>query len=281
MWLNGATEHQRAFYVSYGYSQVTISMAVTHDGPLRIFVGFDPRQPISYTVLQHSLVWRAKKTFALTPLLIENLPIQRQGLTPFTYSRFLVPWLCNFEGWALFLDPDMIFLDDVGNLFDLADDRHAAMVTKSQYRFEWASLILFNCGHPANKVLTPDFIDSEERCSTPHLMDWLKGEEIGDLPAEWNHLVGYDQPRGDARLVHYTQGIPAFPEVLGCEYSDHWHEDHKTANRSKPWSEIMGTSVHALRLSDGRVLPRLHPDAAKAVKVAAEAANAPGKPAST
>ena len=241
-------------------------MSQTQHGPLRIFVGFDPRQPLSYTVLQHSLLSRAGKTVSITPLIIQTLPIKRQGLTPFSYSRFLTPWLCNFEGWALFLDPDMIFLDDVAKLFDFTDDHRAAMITKSLYRFEWASLILFNCGHPANRVLTPDYIDDESRCVTPHLMDWLEGDLIGELPAEWNHTVGYDQPRRDARLVHYTQGIPAYPEVRGCEYSDEWMAEHKAANTAKSWTEIMGSSVHALRLSDGRVLPRLHPDAVKAAR---------------
>jgi hypothetical protein len=88
---------------------------------------------------------------------LPTLPLKRQGLTPFTFSRFLVPWLCDYQGWALFLDIDFLALGDVAELFALGDERYAAMVSKNPKKFEWASMILFNCGHPANKVLTPDY----------------------------------------------------------------------------------------------------------------------------
>jgi hypothetical protein len=228
---------------------------------LRIFIGYDPRQPVAYQVLAHSIIWRACKPVSIMPLVLETLPIQRMGLTPFTYTRFLVPWLCGFQGWALFMDLDMLLLDDIAGLFDLADDRYAAMVAKNPMQLEWASLILYNCGHPANRILTPDYVDDPARCVTPHVMDWLNPELVGDLPPEWNHTVGYDQPRADAKLVHFTQGAPLQPEIKGCEYSDQWMQALKDANSTQSWVRLMGRSVHAARLPDGRVLPRLHPEA--------------------
>src|SRR3990167_6406606 len=98
----------------------------------------------------------------------------RSFLTSFTFSRFLVPYLCHYEGWALFLDIDMILLDDIHELFCMADNQYAVMVSKNKVRFEWASAMLFNCEHPANRILTPEFIETADRL---HQISWLKEEE--------------------------------------------------------------------------------------------------------
>jgi lipopolysaccharide biosynthesis glycosyltransferase len=217
---------------------------------LRIFIGYDARQPVSFNVLQQSIISRSSKPVAITPLVIEQLPIKRVGLTPFTFSRFLVPYLCDFQGWALFLDIDMLVRDDIASLFELADDRYAAMVSKNEKKFEWASAILFNC--EKNTILKPDYIERAEKL---HHIAWLKEEEIGDLPREWNHLVGYDEPLNDAKLVHYTQGIPCFPETITSEYVKEWHEEHKKTNSSLPWEVLMGNSIHAT-IKDGKRVPK-------------------------
>ena len=232
----------------------------THQ-PLRVFIGFDHRQPVAMNVLQFSLFRRASKPVAITPLVLPTLPIKRQGLTPFTFSRFLVPWLCDYRGWALFLDIDFLALGDVAELFALADDRYGAMVSKNPKRFEWASLILFNCGHPENRVLTPEYVDDADRCRSPHTMDWLAPDQVGALPSEWNHLVGYDAPRDDAKFIHFTQGMPIYEETVGCEYRDQWLAEHKAANSARKWSELMARSVHAGKTADGRIVAKLHPDA--------------------
>lgn len=229
--------------------------------PLRIFIGYDHRQAVAYNVLQFSLYRRSSKPLGISPLVLPTLPMKRQGLTPFTFSRFLVPWLCDYQGWALFLDIDFLVLSDIAGLFALADDRYAAMVSKNPKKFEWASMILFNCGHPANRVLTADYIDDPKRCVSPHSMDWLPPELVGDLPREWNHLVGYDAPRSDAKAVHYTQGMPIYEETTGSEYGDAWRAEHKASNSTSPWKELMERSVHAGRTADGRPVAKLHPQA--------------------
>lgn len=233
----------------------------TSNQPLRIFIGYDHRQSLAINVLQFSIFRRCSKPVSITPLVLPTLPIKRQGLTPFTYSRFLVPWLTDFQGWALFVDLDFLALGDLAELFAHADDRYAAMVVQNPKKFEWASLILYNCGHPANRVLTPDYVDSPERCRTPHTMDWLAPELVGPLPSEWNHLVGYDPPRQDAKFVHYTQGMPIFEETTGSEYREAWLAEHKAANSTSQWQELMARSVHSARTSDGRIVAKLHPSA--------------------
>ncbi len=217
---------------------------------LKVFIGYDNRQPVSYNVLQQSIFRNSSVPVSITALNIDQLPLKRTGLTPFTFTRFLVPYLCEYQGWGLFLDIDMLVKGDIAELFSLADDKYAVMVSKNKLRFEWASAMLFNC--PLNRCLTPEYIETADRL---HQISWCNDEEIGDLPREWNHLVGYDEARNDAKLVHYTQGIPCFPETLTSEYADDWHKEHRMVNSSLPWMELMGNSVHA-GIKDGKVVPK-------------------------
>lgn len=206
---------------------------------MRVFIGFDPRQPIAYQVLHHSISERSSKPAPITKLRLSQLPIKRVGLTEFTFSRYLCPFLCDYEGWSLFLDADMLVLDDISKLFDLADDKYAVMVVKNpQLRFEWPSLMLFN--NAKCETLTPEWVDNAN--NAPQAFQWAN--EVGSLPSEWNHCVGYDAPRNDARLVHFTQGIPCFPETKDSEYAKEWMEELKACNSSVTWAEIMGRSVH-------------------------------------
>jgi lipopolysaccharide biosynthesis glycosyltransferase len=223
---------------------------------LKIFIGFDHRQPVSYNVLQQSIYSRSSKPVSITPLILNQLPIKRVGLTPFTFSRFLVPWLCNYEGWALFLDIDILLKDDIAKLFELCDDKYSVMVSKNKIDFEWASVMLFNCAKC--KILTPEFIDNEskEKKISLHTIAWAKPEEIGDLPNEWNHLVGYDLPRDDAKLIHFTQGVPFFPKTQNSEYSSLWLQELRAIANVKTWEELMGNSVHAVELPNGERVPR-------------------------
>lgn len=206
---------------------------------LNIFVGFDSRQPVAFTVLQMSIMARASKPVAITPLILDTLPIARRGLTEFTYSRYLVPWLMDYRGTALFLDADMLALWDIAELFDLADERYAVQVVKSGQRFEWPSLMLFNCEQCG--VLTPSYVET----GRPADLEW---GEVGDLPSEWNFTVGYDAPRENIKLLHYTMGVPAFPETRCVGFVEEWKADLRAACSTVPWEQLMGGSVHKQRL---------------------------------
>lgn len=221
----------------------------------KIFIGYDERQPVSFNVLQQSIIAQASEPVATIPLVLRTLPIERgwpkpnAGLTPFTWSRFLVPHLCNYEGTALFLDVDIVLNGDICELMKLAKPEYAIQVSQNEHRFEWASVMLFNCAHPDNKKLTPEYIENSDGL---HGINWT--QEIGDLPREWNHLVGYDTPK-DAKLIHYTQGIPAYPETIESEHSAIWHKWQRITNYSEPWERLMGTSVHAVNCA-GKMLPK-------------------------
>lgn len=218
---------------------------------LKVFIGYDHRQPISYNVLQHSIISQSSKPVAIIPLVLDQLDMKRTGLTPFTFSRFLVPYLCDYKGWALFLDLDMVVKDDIAKLFDCADDRYAVMVAKNEKRFEWASAMLFNCER--NHMLTEQYIRDGAGL---HGINWVPESDVGCLPADWNVLVGYDEPILNPKLIHYTQGIPLFPETKDCDYANDWFKALERANTASSWMELMGSSIHAELLPDGRRVPK-------------------------
>lgn len=213
---------------------------------IRIFIGYDPREAAAFAVLAHSIHARASRPVSIAPLLLSQLggvlwrerhPLQS---TDFSFSRFLVPYLCGYEGWALFTDCDMLVMDDVAKLWELRDERYAVQVVKHEHvpkedvkflgqpqtRYEkknWSSVMLFN--NARCKVLTPDYVNTATGLDL-HRFRWLEDEAlIGALPHRWNHLVGYDAPTPGVALAHYTIGGPYFPEWRDCEYSAEWRAE--------------------------------------------------------
>ena len=205
---------------------------------LNVYIGYDPRQPLAYNVLQHSIVRHASKPVSITPLILPQLPIKRRGLTDFTYSRFLVPWLSNFVGRSLFLDADMVVRGDIAELFAANDGVSAVSVMQEQPHFEWASAMMFNNG--CCLQLTPEFVDD----TANPLFDYKWAPSVGTLPAEFNHCVGYQQPK-EAKLYHFTQGLPCFPETKGLPEDVVWDEERRALLGTVEWRELMGASVHA------------------------------------
>ena len=210
---------------------------------IRVFIGWDSREPIAFDVLAHSIQRHASQPVAITQVRLDQLdgvfrrernPLQS---TEFSFSRFLTPYLCGYEGWAVFMDCDMLMRDDVAKLWALRDDRYAVQVVKHvhvpreetkflgsvQTKYEkknWSSVMLLNCARC--KALTPEYVNTASGLEL-HQFKWLQGDHlIGEIPHEWNHLVGFDKPRADASLVHFTIGGPYFEEYRGCEYSAEW-----------------------------------------------------------
>ncbi len=203
----------------------------------RVFVGADPRQAVGYNVLQHSIHQHAKGRVLVEPLILSKLPITRRGLTEFTFSRYLVPWLCEYDGVAIFMDADIVVTGDVTELAAQADGISAVQVMQAQAKFEWPSVMLFNNANC--RILTPEWIDDE--ANKPSALTF---GTLGSFSAEWNHCVGYAEPK-DAKLYHYTQGLPCWYETRGLPEDKHWLEAHAAMNHTVSWKELMGNSVHA------------------------------------
>lgn len=210
---------------------------------IRIFIGYDPREAVAFSVLAHSIYARASRPVSIAPVMLSGLkecyrrPRDPLQSTDFSFSRFLTPYLCGYEGWALFMDCDMLALDDVARLWDLRDESFAVMCVKHDHRpketikflgapqtkYEkknWSSVMLLNCGRC--RALTPEYVNTASGLQL-HRFEWLGDDKlIGGLPRRWNHLVGYDPETEPASIAHFTIGGPYFPEWADCRFADEW-----------------------------------------------------------
>ena len=211
-----------------------------------VFIGYDPREAIAFHVCTNSIIRHASHPVSINPLALNILKDYKEthtdGSNHFIYSRFLVPHLMNYRGWAIFMDGDMILRDDITKLWNLRDDSKAVMVVKHDYetkmtekylgsknenypRKNWSSVILWNCGHPSNAVINPEFIQNASGAAV-HRFTWLTDDEIGELPREWNWLDIEYKHNPNAKLIHYTLGTPCFHEFADQgDFSNEWHRE--------------------------------------------------------
>jgi hypothetical protein len=232
---------------------------------IRAFIGYDPRESIAYHVLTQSIINLTRRPVSITPLaegMLNNFDGQRDGTNAFIYSRFLVPELCEFKGWALYLDSDMLLRDDLAHLWALRDESKAAMVVPHDYhtkhrrklvgtpmecgnqdypRKNWSSMILWNCEHPANRVLTAEFV-ARSPGSVLHRFQWLKDDELGYVSLPWNWLVGEYTRLEHAKLVHFTAGAPCFSHYSRCDYANEWRDARDDVIHALDKSTIMGAA---------------------------------------
>ena len=230
---------------------------------LNVFVGYDSREPEAYEVLRHSILkpatmpvniqkldqralhhaglyrrtWRAEGNQKIDN--IDNKPFS----TEFSFSRFLVPALMQWEGWALFLDSDQFFMTDIAELLHEMNSSKAVQVCKQNYdpveglkmdgqkqekyfRKNWSSVMLFNCGHPANKLLTPNVVNGEPG-SWLHGFGWLGDDDIGELNDGWNWIN--KTTKVEPKNVHYTEGGAWFPHMRNLDepYFEEWRQAAK------------------------------------------------------
>jgi hypothetical protein len=210
---------------------------------IRVFIGYDSAERVAASVLAHSINVRASVPVATAPVMLSQLgglferPRNSLQSTEFSFSRFLVPYLAGFEGWAVFMDCDMLMRADIAELWKLRDERYAVQVVKhmhvpkedvkflghTQTKYEkknWSSVMLVNCAKC--RALTPEYVNAASGLEL-HQFKWLGDDAlIGALPGRWNHLVGYDAPDAGAALAHFTIGGPWFPEFAQCEFADEW-----------------------------------------------------------
>lgn len=215
---------------------------------IRIFIGYDPREAVAYNVLAYSIIRRSSLPVTIAPLALPQLkgiltrerhPLQS---TDFSFSRFLVPYLSGFSGFSIFMDCDMLVLDDIVRLWELRDPRFAVQVVKHDHRprenkkflgqvqtaYEkknWSSVMVFN--NDRCKALSPEYVSTASGLEL-HQFKWLPDDsQIGEIPKTWNHLVDYDPPAPDAALVHYTLGGPYFAQYSDCEFSAEWRAERE------------------------------------------------------
>jgi lipopolysaccharide biosynthesis glycosyltransferase len=218
--------------------------------PIPIFIGYDPREAVAYHTCANSIIRHASKPVAIVPLalnLIEDYTeTHTDGSNQFIYSRFLVPHLMDYTGHAIFIDGDMIVRSDIAELWEWRQNHYDVQVVKHNYetcmkekylgsknenypRKNWSSVIIWNCESPANKRLTPEFVQRSTGAEL-HRFTWIRDEQIGDLPAEWNWLPDEYGPNINADLLHYTLGAPCFHDFATTPMADEWHRERMLAD---------------------------------------------------
>jgi lipopolysaccharide biosynthesis glycosyltransferase len=215
---------------------------------INIFIGYDSKEKAAVSTLTYSILKNSTQPIAITPIYLENIKDdfvrERSPLssTEFSFSRFIIPHLMNYQGWALFMDCDMLMRTDINELWRLRDDKYAVQVCQHDYtpknntkflgqtqtaypKKNWSSFMLMNCAKCS--TLTPDYINSASGLQL-HQFKWLENEDkIGTLPLEWNWLVGEYEKNNEAKNVHFTEGGPWFKDYKDVDYADEWFNYYK------------------------------------------------------
>jgi lipopolysaccharide biosynthesis glycosyltransferase len=215
---------------------------------LKIFIGYDKREKVAYHVLSQSIIENSSIPVTITPINLSNIrqfyrrKKNKNHSTEFSISRFLTPYMSNYEGYSLFLDCDFIVLGNIEHLLKLVKkDKSKAVwcVKHSDYskNFEnkikflnekqlpyqkknWSSFMIFN--NKKCRILTPKKVKTSSGLYL-HQFKWTKEKMIGRLPANWNILVGEQKIPKKINAIHYTLGGPYFPEYKNCQGSKFWH----------------------------------------------------------
>ncbi|XP_049933623.1 protein CDI-like [Nymphaea colorata] len=228
----------------------------------KIFIGYDPREDLAFEVCRYSILKRSSIPVEISPIVQSdlrnrNLYWRERGpteSTDFSFTRFLTPFLAGFDGWALFVDCDFLYTTDIKELVELTDDKYAVMCVQHDYapkettkmdgaiqttypRKNWSSMVLYNCGHPNNRILTPEVVNSQTGAFL-HRFTWLEDSDIGNIPFVWNFLVGHnrvveDDPETFPKAIHYTLGGPWFERWKDCEFADLWVKEMEEYQASK------------------------------------------------
>jgi lipopolysaccharide biosynthesis glycosyltransferase len=214
---------------------------------IHLFSGSDPREIIGLSVFCHSVWSKASKPVSITPI---GAVTPSDGTNAFTKSRFLVPEIMGFEGMAIFADgSDMLCRADIAELAALFDKQYAVQVVKHDYktkfptkylgqpnldypRKNWSSLMLINCGHWSWKKIHAGTI-GQMTGQYLHRFEFLRDDDIGELPKEWNHLVEEQEYNKNAKIAHFSIGIPVWYPDHG--YSAEWFSMAHQMSQFQPW----------------------------------------------
>lgn len=234
-------------------------MELTEATLLDVYIGYDVAERVAYHVLAQSIIDHCSTPVRITPVALSLLRklhnrvrVPEQS-TDFSFSRFLVPYLSGYRGWSLFMDCDMLVRADLANLFALRDETAAVMVAKHNYvprdqvkflgntqlpypKKNWSSVILFN--NVRCQALTPAYVEAASGLEL-HQFRWLQDDGlIGDLPLEWNWLVGEYASNQEACIAHFTRGGPYFREYADCDFADEWREVRdRTVGTAQPHAD--------------------------------------------
>jgi hypothetical protein len=215
---------------------------------IKLYVGYDRRESIGFHTFVHSVIEHASVPVSITPIGAQlfkdfDCPKRADESTDFARIRFLIPWLEGYTGWAIFADgSDMLMRADIAELWALRNYYKSVMVVKHDYRTKHprkfvgtplecdnrdyprknvSSVMLINCSHFDWRGMDPDTVNKMTG-EQLHGLRFARPDCIGELPKTWNWLCQEYGSNQNAKLVHYTIGIPAFPHYADTEMADEW-----------------------------------------------------------
>jgi hypothetical protein len=219
-----------------------------------IYIGFDSSnygQQIAWDVCKRSMLKNCSDPNKINIIklvksdLIDKDIFKRtdnDGSTEFTYTRFFVPYLNNYMGYAIFVDSDFLWECDVLELFEkYVNSTCAVSCIKHKYtqcndkfkmdgkkqewypKKNWSSLMIYNCSHinvKKNLILENTNTKSAKWL---HRMMWCDEEkgEILEIPRSYNYLVNYYH-EGPIKALHFTDGGPWHPGYEDVTYGNRW-----------------------------------------------------------
>ena len=213
--------------------------------PIPVFIGYDPREAIAYHVCANSIIRNASAPVAIIPVALNLFTDYKEthgdNSNHFVYTRFLVPYLMDFRGRAIYIDGDMVVRGDIIELYESLQTAHDVAVVKHDYktrmpvkymgavnedypRKNWSSVIVWDCQSYPNRRLTPDFVQKQPG-SFLHRFAWIDDDRIQALPPEWNWLPDELGENTEAKLLHYTLGTPCFREFADTTQAAEWHKE--------------------------------------------------------
>lgn len=223
---------------------------------MKLYLGWDDREAEAFEVARQSIFQFATRTVDIEKISLKIEPYRRHTewrdgrmwdliseasmSTAHAIARFFVPYIQGYKGWALFMDSDILCRDDIQDLMDMADPGFAVQVVKHCYyppgttkkdgavqtrytRKNWSSVMLWNCGHPANERLDLKLLNSAPGRDL-HRFCWLEDQYIGSLPERWNWLVNHSSEDISPAIVHFTEGLPSIEGHESDPYAGEWLE---------------------------------------------------------
>lgn len=162
---------------------------------IRVFVGSSEKFMPHEKYILNSIRRNSPGPVEVTFLRPKDLGIPEMGCTGFTNIRFAVPNAAGHQGFAIYLDVDMIVLADIAELYAHAvAGKWCCMVDGS------TEVMVIDCGARAN---LPDLkgISAGHKSHLAQQVPFLRC-----IPAEWNceDCNPDHRKRENKKLIHFT-----------------------------------------------------------------------------
>lgn len=214
---------------------------------LQISIGNNKQSVYDFKVLEYSIRQRASISVDIRPVPDHSALLTRSWeitqTTPFSFTRFLTPYMWEYKGISMYMDPDMLCLCDIKELADMYDPQYAIQVVKHNYipyshtkyvgqqqqtqyayqRKNWSSLIIFN-NERCKQIYTPETIETLSGIML-HQFTNVEDNMIGSIPKEYNYIVGEPNQAETGKIIHFSNGMPYVPYYSTCEYATNWFEE--------------------------------------------------------